>query len=355
MRVALVCADSGPAASSAVADRIQHLGHQLVARGHDVIVFSRKWWDGDFTEYEWNDLTYRTVTDDASFRTRRFITRLPGTVHPFNPDLIHVCADRIGAVNAASLGSLLLRCPLIAEWYTYTPRTGWEAFAQKLAVRAPRTVITPSRLIQTGVRELGRSPETIEVIPNSIDFSAIQSIDPEHIADIVYPRRLDGDANLESLFLALAELRQSDWQLAIIGAGPSKSKYQQHAADLRIDDQVTFIGDIDDDRRVAIYKGAHVAVHTALRSPFPTEFLHALACGCIGIAEYHMNSSAHELLEGWDRGIRTTDEAALADAIREAATMEHREIDNRFQAYDINEITDRYLDCYRAAGAVEGQ
>ncbi len=43
-------------------------------------------------------------------------------------------------------------------------------------------------------------------------------------ADIVYSRRLDEDANLESLLLALAELRDKGWHAVVIGDGPDRDR-----------------------------------------------------------------------------------------------------------------------------------
>jgi len=154
--------------------------------------------------------------------------------------------------------------------------------------------------------------------------------------------------------LALAELRTVDWSAAVIGEGPERDRYEEMAADLRIDDRVSFLGEQPLARRLAIFKGAHVAVHTALRAPFAREFLRALACGCVGIAEYHAESSAHELVERRDRGSRVTDEAELAEAIEGAADHERMDVDESFAAFDESEILEQYLACYRDVRTDQG-
>ena len=88
-------------------------------------------------------------------------------------------------------------------------------------------------------------------------------------------------------------------------------------------------------------------VQTARQCKFATELLWALACGCVGIVEYHADSSAHELVEGRERGFRTTSEQELADAIREAGEMEPMTVDEDFSRFDRGAVLDKYLDLYR--------
>jgi glycosyltransferase involved in cell wall biosynthesis len=210
-------------------------------------------------------------------------------------------------------------------------------------------VIAPSRLVETELRELGAPANGITRIPDAIDMDAIRATDPEPVADVVYARRLDGEAGLESLFLALAELRGFDWSLAVFGDGPERRAYERQAAEFRIDDRVSFLGARPPEDRIAMMKGARVAVHTAHRTPFPREFLRALACGCVGVAVYRVASSAHELIETHPRGVRVSSDDQLADAIRRAAGMDHRTVDPSFAVFDGGAVVDRYLACYRDA------
>jgi glycosyltransferase involved in cell wall biosynthesis len=174
----------------------------------------------------------------------------------------------------------------------------------------------------------------------------IRATEPTDGGDIVYARRLDADANLESLLLALAELRTSDWSATVIGDGPARAAYERQAADLRIDDRVAFTGTLSREQRVARYRGAHAFVHTARRTPFATELLWALASGCTGVVEYHAESSAHELVEARERGFLATGGDELVDCLRGAAGLARRDIDEEFAAFDEERVADRYLDAY---------
>jgi len=101
--------------------------------------------------------------------------------------------------------------------------------------------------------------------------------------------------------------------------------------------------------RLSLFKGAHAYFYTARRTPFPTDLCRALACGCVGIVEYHADSSAHELVEGADRGLLATDDEELVDLLVTAASMEHRTVDETYAAYDGPAVRDRLLDCYQNA------
>lgn len=348
MRVAVVADETTYHVNTDATTRIEKLTELLANRGHEVTVFTVKWWEAVTDDFEAGNIPYQAVTAEPTDPGRRFATKLPRRLRQFDPEIIHATHSNPIAIHTATVASAILQAPLIVDWYEYTPPSGIETTLQKLAAKAPHTVVTPSRLVETGVRELGRPASAIDVIPNSIEMELIRDTEPDRVADIVYSRVLDPASNLENLLLSLAELRDLDWTTAVIGDGPERDRYENQAADLRIDDRVQFLGNLSLERRIQLFKGAHVCVHTALRTPFPTDFLRALACGCIGIAEYHAESSAHELIEGLRRGFRTTTESELVDAIHEAAGLEHRDIDEHFARFDERSFLEQYLEIYRS-------
>lgn len=349
MRVAVVTELTARHDCAGGATRLEELAKSLVDRGHEITVFCSQWWEGgtDIPEFTEEGVRYRAVTYGSDSSPGRFGRRLPRLLYRFNPDVIHAAHDPPMAVLGATLAGTLTRTPVVVEWSRHAPRSGWAERLRRQAARFPERVITPSHLVKTGVLELGRPAESTEVIPSPVNMAQIRSIEAEHLGDIVFSRDLDGDANLENLLLALAELRTVGWSAVVIGDGPERARYEKQAADLRIDDRVTFLGELPLNRRLGIFRGARIAVHTARCAPFPREFLRALACGCVGIAEYHETSSAHEFIEQRSRGIGVTSEEDLADAIERAAELPHKSIEADFASFDETEIIERYLRCYR--------
>ncbi|NHN42287.1 glycosyltransferase family 4 protein [Halorubellus sp. JP-L1] len=358
MRVVFVALETAFHRTSPETLRVRGLAERLAGRGHDVVVLCAKWWtsqDGSWVE---NDVTYRAVVGDVDAK-RSFRWALPTRVPRERPDVVHAAGTPASQVPAAKKGARLARAPLVTEWYGDVERYG--RTERKALARSDR-VLVPSELVETAVREhVDLGSDAVEVVPNSVDVDAIRGTEPRQVADVVYARTLDEDANLESLLLALAELRQTDWTAAVIGDGPERESYERQARDLRIDDRITWLGECSRDQRVAVYRGAHVFAQTADECLFAEELLWALASGCVGIVEYHAGSSAHELVEHYlepggnrDRGFRTTSEQELAAAIRDAASLERLDYDPAFDAYDHDAVLETYLQCYRDEIAATG-
>jgi len=343
MRVALVAMETTHHRDTEGTRRFRRLAQGLADAGHEVTVFCAQWWDGEEDVFQPEDVRYQAVTLGQS--VGYFCLRLPFVLARHGPDVIHARPSPPQQVIAASVGGTLARSPLALEWFGDEGLDENSRLTRAVA-REPQLVITPSEMVRTTVRELGATDESSRIIPESIDFSLVESVDPAEEVDVVYAHPLDESANIESLFLGLAELRDRDWSATIVGDGPQRASYERQASDLRIDDRVTFVGACDRERRLSLYRGAHAFVQTAYREYFATELLWALACGCIGLVEYQAKSSAHELIENHARSFRVTNPQQLADAIVDAGQYEHRTVDDRWSRYDHDEVLTQYTDTY---------
>ncbi|WP_254765755.1 glycosyltransferase family 4 protein [Salinilacihabitans rarus] len=344
MRIAFVSFETVHHRASETNERFRSVVELLRDRGHDVHVFCAQFWADEAGRLERDGITYHGVSVGLD-ACESFLLRLPVALRATNPDVVHAGANPPGQVLAARSGATLSRAPLLVEWYG---DGGVEGGRRRcLAARASDRIVTPSELVRRKVRELGADGNAVDVVPNGVDVERVRETDPGEEVDVVYARRLDAGANLESLLLALAELRDREWRARVLGDGPERDAYEELAGDLRIDDRVEFAGDASLDERIAAYRGAHVFAQTAQHCVFPTEMLWALAAGCVGVVEYHTDSCAHELLEGCERGFRTTSEEELADVLLEARDLEHRDYDERFAEFDHEAVGERYLDAYR--------
>jgi glycosyltransferase involved in cell wall biosynthesis len=343
MRVAMVSFETVHQRDASPHRRVDRIARALVERGHNVHVFCSQWWEKRIDTFESEEITYHGVVRSTDSK-RSFLLTLPFAINGCNPDVVHAAATYPPAVTSASFGATLARTPLLCDWYD--PAVG-DGFLSRRALSAPDRIAVPSRLVRTRLRENGADADRTQVVPNSVDFDLIRETEPADERHIVYARDLDEGANLESLLLALAELREFDWSATVIGDGPRRAEYERQVRDLRIDDRITFAGALSREERVSIYRSAHVFVQTAHQCRFPTEMLWGLACGCVGIVEYHVDSSAHELVEGRERGFRTTSESELADAIRAAGEMDSKTVDEEFAGFDRGAVLEQYLDLYR--------
>ncbi|MFW6384664.1 MAG: glycosyltransferase [Halodesulfurarchaeum sp.] len=347
MRVAFVSATTSHHRPSDGAERLERLATLLADRGHEAVVFSAKWWDGAPTEFDHDGLTYRAVTEYPSDSS--FAARLASRIRRADPDVVHAVCDPPSHLVGARIGSGLAGVPYVVECYD-PPRTRSfvDTHLYRAGIGAAGAIVTPSRTVKTRVRESGVQGDRIQVVPTGIDFEAIQNTPPGEDGDIVFSRTLDDAANLETLLLSLAEFRTYDWDATIIGDGPKREAYERQSRDLRIDDRVTFVGEKDVAERIALFKSAHVYVHTAEYTPFAIDLLRALAAGCVGLVEYHQDSSAHELVEQEERGYTATSSEELTERLTTAGSLDRLDVNERFARYDDRTVIERYLDTYRS-------
>lgn len=336
MRVAIVAMRTVHFEGTRGARRAQRLAERLHARGHDTTVFCTQWWDGYQQTFEHDGVTYRGVT--TGIAPGSFATRLPFVLARWNPDVIHAWGIPPGAVLGASAGARLARSPLVADWF------GDEDYPDsrhgRIALRAPDLTVAPSELVLARLRDAGLDGSTRR-IPEPIEFDVVESTPPAEETEFVYARRLDDEANVDSFLLAVADL-EADVTATVVGEGSHRERYEGQASDLRLSN-VDFVGDIPRAERVALYRGAQAFIHTATWAPFADELCWALACGCVGVVEFQADSAAHELVEGYERGVLATDDEGVTDALREARQFPHRTIAEEFRQYDHGAVLDTYL------------
>ncbi|MFC6615006.1 glycosyltransferase family 4 protein [Halopenitus salinus] len=344
MRVAFVSLFTPHHGETPARSRTHRIARQLADRGHEVRWLCAQWWGGDHDSFEDEGIGYRRVVADPD--PARFAARLPAALRRASPDVVHATNSPPGGALAATATRLFHRAPVLVDWWRDHPADS--PISYRLLARGADGIVVPSETARTRLLEYGTDAEATTIIPESIDFGLVESADVDDRFDVVYSRRLDRDANVESFLLALAELRTREWRAAVIGDGPERRAAEETASDLRIDDRVTFLGETPIDERVSVFKGAHVAVQTATREAFASDLLWALACGCVGLVEYQAGSSAHEIAEARERARLVTSPQEIADAFLEAGSMSRRAVDDRFESYDRRPILERYLERYRS-------
>jgi glycosyltransferase involved in cell wall biosynthesis len=135
------------------------------------------------------------------------------------PDVVHAVPTPPSAVVAAKQGARLAGAPLVVGW------EGHERPAGRLlgrAARAPDRVVVPSGLVGTRARKAGTPERRVRTLPQPIDFERVEAVTPTGDYDVVAATPLDEHANLDGLFLALAELRERDWSALVVGDGTAR-------------------------------------------------------------------------------------------------------------------------------------
>ncbi|WP_254537411.1 glycosyltransferase family 4 protein [Halomarina litorea] len=349
MRIALVVPDSQgwrSRGSARESERSRVLAERLAADGHEVRVFCTQFWPGYEQVLRHEGVAYHGVTV-APARTS-FTARLPALLARYGPDVVQTAPRPASVVLGARAGARLARSPLVVGWTDEVPPGGRLA---RRAATAPDGALVPSELVGRRVMEYGTPDDRVRRVPQAVDCERVRAVDPDPTYDVVAATPLDEDANLDSLLLALAELRDRDWSALVVGSGAGRAGVADQLDSLRIADRVTLAGDLSRDERLAYYRGAHVFVQTRRHVSFARELLWVLVAGCVGVVEYQGGSSAHELVERRERGVRVTSPEELEAVIAGASDRERRDYDPTFERYDWERVLAEHLEFYRELGA----
>lgn len=152
-------------------------------------------------------------------------------------------------------------------------------------IRSSRTVVTVSEFSRKEISSyFAYPPDRIEVIPNAVakDFGAKASTEPRierpYFLSVssIEPRK-----NIPALLDAFNILSHETVELKIAG---SWSKIFATQNSRTPNERVTFLGYVDDDELVRLYRGALAFVYPPKYEGFGIPPLEAMACGCPVIA-----------------------------------------------------------------------
>jgi len=130
-------------------------------------------------------------------------------------------------------------------------------------------------------------PVKSELIPNPYDASVFYPRDAvARSGDLVALGRLVSDKGFDLLIEALALLAKDGLtpQLTVIGEGPEKAGLMHQAKDLRVADQITFLGARTGPALAEELNRHRIAViPSRWKEPFGIVALEAIACGCVPV------------------------------------------------------------------------
>jgi glycosyltransferase involved in cell wall biosynthesis len=206
-----------------------------------------------------------------------------------------------------------------------------------------------------GLKELANkfSPEVpIKVIPNGVNIDEFSPRkrswkDPEllFVGRIVYQKGLD------LLIKALSTLRDLNWQLTIVGDGPYLSVIQALAAELKINDRITFAGWVQKDQIEGYYQKANLFVFPSRHEGMSNALLEAMAMGLPVVASDIAGNDELVVPEKTGLLFEKNDLDALTADMR--ALIEHPELRRQFGNRSRERISAQYTWNNTARGYLE--
>lgn len=254
------------------------------------------------------------------------------------PDILHVHEYAFAAP------ALLLRrrygMPVVISEHssTFLKRTlsSWQQWLARFAFRHADRVLPVSHTLQAAIERYGMTAN-FEVVPNVVDTALFQPNPrktPRPQKRLLFVGLLDRlhKKGIPDLLQALAHLPRRDWQLDLVGDGPTRAEYETLSAKLGLADRVTFHGYQSKPRVAQLMQESDIFVLPSLVETFGVVLIEALASGLPVVATRTAGPS--ELIAE-EVGILAPpgDAAALAAALNTMLDQYTQYVPQRLAAY----------------------
>lgn len=125
----------------------------------------------------------------------------------------------------------------------------------------------------------------VEVILNGFRLQHVPNHSEKTPLSLIQVGHLTAQKQVDVTIRAFANLAEKHPQatLTLIGQGPKREELEQLCAELGVDHQVRFLGQIPNDRVLAEMGNSQFFVMPSVREGFGIVYLEAMACGCITI------------------------------------------------------------------------
>lgn len=208
----------------------------------------------------------------------------------YRPDILHI-HEYPFAVPAFLLRRLYGMPVVITEHSsTFLKRslTGAQSRLARFAFRRADSVLPVSRAMQAAIEAYGMCA-TFTIVPNVVDTTLFHPAPAQQVGPtkrLLFVGLLDPlhKKGIPYLLQALAQLPRRDWQLDLVGDGPTRTEYETLAATLGLSAHVTFHGYQAKPRVAQLMRESQFFVLPSLVETFGVVLIEALASGLPVIA-----------------------------------------------------------------------
>ncbi len=317
LRIAMVSDAVYPYNKGGKETRLYQLSTGLAKAGHDVHIYTMKWWTGAADKDENGvhlhaicplfplyDGERRSIKQGILFGLACFKL----ISQPFNvAEVDHMPFFPIYSMRVVCW---LKRVRMLATWHEVWGPAYWQEYLggwkgvvaaqiERWSVNLADQVVAVSQLTASKLVKLGRT-KPITVIPNGIDLEAIKRAPVSPLkSDVIFVGRLLKHKHVDVLLEAVALLAKTQPGVVcrIVGQGPEEDALRAQAKRLGLGKQVVFHPDVPDDNAVyGLLKASKVFVLPSTREGFGITVLEAAACGLRIITTDHPDNAARELV-----------------------------------------------------------
>lgn len=345
MKIAIVSDAIYPYNKGGKEKRIYEISTNLAKKGHKVHIYCMKWWKTRGNHRVENGVHLHAISKyyplyagpRRSIKQAIFFGLACLKLIKEDFDVIDVDHMPFFPLFTTKLICLIKEKKMITTWNEVW---GWEYWMkymgwlgifgyllERLSITLPDKIIAISELTkQKLIFEMNCNKEII-IVTGGVDVDKIYRIKRAAIkSDIIFAGRLLKHKNVDLLIRAvklltidLSRRQAGNQQLKclIIGDGPERVNLEKLVKDLKLENNVFFLGFLPNHNDVyALMKSSKVFVNPSEREGFGLAVLEANTCGIPVITLDHENNAAKELVQENNNGFLTKyDEKELAEKI----------------------------------------
>ena len=259
------------------------------------------------------------------------------------PDIIHVhVLTRLGII--ALWQKIVHGTPYIIteHWSRYLPGNDFNGFLRKkltkLVVRRASAVTTVSEDLAKAMQNHGLANPNYMVLPNVVDVNVFKIIPHQNaVTKIIHISCFeDKSKNISGLLESLKILKdkQTPYQAVLIGDGMDYELMRQKAANMQLNDSVSFTGLLQGQALANMLASGDFLVLSSNYENMPVVILEALACG-LPVVSTKVGGISEIINENNGILVPPRDVERLADAMQEMISK-HRN-------YDANTLRDSII------------
>jgi glycosyltransferase involved in cell wall biosynthesis len=348
MKIAIVSDAIFPYNKGGKETRIFELSTRLAKAGHDVHIYTMKWWSEPVKQRVENGVTLHAIAPKMSLYKGERRSIREGIVFGISTirllgasfdvaDVDHMPYFPLFFMRAVCL---IKRKPLIATWHEVWGRDYWRTYLgkmgliastmEKLSVRLPDQIVAVSPHTADRLGSILHNRRPINRVSNGIDLDDIASVVPSsQTSDLIYVGRLLSHKNVDLLIEAVALLKPNypNLKCMIISDGPERQNLEELTARLGLTRNIVFKGFVKTDQeKFQLMKASRLFVLPSTREGFGIVALEAIACGLRVVTVNHPdNATTHLITPATGRVAEPTAEslaAAIDELLSQTSPME---------------------------------
>jgi len=370
LRIALVSDSVLPFHKGGKESRIDYLAHALVGLGHDVHIYTMKWWDEPTQTYTHDGITFHAISKlyplyvgkRRSFKEGIFFGLACLKMLRYDWDILE--ADHMPYFPLFSLKfvNLFKRKPFFATWHEAVGLKAWRRYIgtpagtvayllERFALSMPRHIIVVSERTRDLLRQEFGYKKPMTLVANGIDYGMIHDAPVGKVkTDIMYAGRLVRHKRVDLLLDAVAILVRDmpKLRVAIVGTGPAMETITAQVARLGLEKNVIITGRLEDSRDVFSYmKASKVFVSPSTRECFGITILEAYAAGLRVVTVKHPDNAAQYLIRPDAGAVSELNAEALAEAIKQQLKLASKPLDIDGAQFDWTHSVDALKKAYK--------